>query len=63
MANIVINDLTENTDLDRKAMRTITGGKSSQRLGVTARPTSTFNNPLSFSPVRLTPGSGQFGNW
>lgn len=58
MANIVIKDLTENVELDRKAMRSITGGKSTgPRMGVPPYRSSLFNNPLSFYQLRINPGS------
>lgn len=66
MANIVIKDLTENTELDRKAMRSITGGKATgPRMGAPTYQSNFFNNPLSFSQVRFAPGSQDHnsGNW
>ena len=57
MANIVIKDLPENTELDRKAMRAITGGRSTQRLGMPAYHSSYFHKPESFNNLRLTPGT------
>jgi hypothetical protein len=36
MARIVINDLKESVELDRAAMRRITGGWNRQRLGTAA---------------------------
>lgn len=57
MANIVIRDLTESVELDRKAMRSITGGKSTgPRMGVPSYRSSLFNNPLSFYQLRIIPG-------
>ena len=56
MANIVIKDLQENTELDRKAMRAITGGRSTQRLGVPSYHSSYFQKPESFNNMRLAPG-------
>ncbi len=57
MANLVIKDLTENVDLDRKAMRAITGGKSGSRVGIPSYNSSFFNNPLAFNELRLIPDS------
>lgn len=57
MANIVIKDLKENIELDRKAMRAITGGKSGTFSSASAYHSSTFFNPLSFSSLRLFPGN------
>ena len=34
MANIVVKDLTENVELDRKAMRKISGGKALSKVNV-----------------------------
>ena len=57
MTNIVIKDLQENIELDRKAMRAITGGKSGTFSSALTHLTSTFSNPLSFNSLRLLPGS------
>lgn len=57
MANIIIKDLTENVELDRKAMRSITGGYSGQRMGMPAYHTSFFQKPLTFNELKLIPGS------
>jgi len=56
MANIVIKDLKENIELDSKAMRAITGGKSGTIRNTLAHPSSSFSNPMSFSGLRLLPG-------
>lgn len=56
MANLVIKDLTESIDLDRKAMRAITGGKSGPRMGIPAYNSSFFQNPLAFNELKLIPG-------
>lgn len=45
MARIVIKDLTENRELDRKAMRAITGGRSGIRMGIIRAQTGTFRHP------------------
>ena len=62
MAHIVINDLKESVELDRLAMRRITGGRSGPHLGVMGDPTrqsalfqkTAFLDPfnLSFDPQR-----------
>ena len=54
MANIVVKDLTENVELDRKAMRKISGGKAGAHSS-TANRSSYFQNPLSFSALNLVP--------
>lgn len=54
MANIVIKDLKENIELDRKAMRAITGGKSGLFRSTLANHSS---NPFSFNGLRLLPGN------
>jgi len=54
MANIVVKDLTENVELDRKAMRKISGGKAGAHSS-TAYRSSYFQNPLSFSALNLVP--------
>jgi len=63
MASIVIKDLQENIELDRKAMRAITGGKSGTLGSPLTHTTSSFSNPLSFNSLRLLPGNTpHFGN-
>jgi len=57
MATIVVKDLMENVELDRKAMRKISGGKAGSHSSATYRP-SFFKNPLSFSA--LSPVSFDF---
>ena len=57
MANLVIKDLTESVELDRKAMRMITGGKSGPRMGIPSFNSSFFQNPLSFNELKLIPGN------
>jgi hypothetical protein len=57
MANLVIKDLKENIELDRKAMQAITGGKSGVFRSALAHHSSTFSNPLSFNGLRLLPGN------
>ena len=58
MANIVIKDLKENIELDRKAMRAISGGKSGSTFSkARACHSSVFSNPLSFNRLRLLPGN------
>ncbi len=54
MAKIVIKDLKESVELDRQAMREITGGWSRQRLsGVPSYHSSFFHQPTSFDYFRL----------
>jgi hypothetical protein len=54
MARIVIKDLKESTELDRAAMRQITGGSSRQRLsGIPAYHSSFFQKPTSFDHFNL----------
>ena len=55
MANIVIKDLIENVDLDRDAMRKITGGKAVQRIGIPSFHSNCFRNPCAFSELRVLP--------
>lgn len=54
MANIVIKDLKENVELDRKAMRQISGGKSGLHSSSPYR-SSFFQNPLSFNALDQAP--------
>lgn len=54
MANIVVKDLTENVELDRKAMRKISGGKAGAHTSG-AYHSSYFKNPLSFSALNPVP--------
>jgi hypothetical protein len=58
MAHIVINDLTESVELDRLAMRRITGGWSGRRLGGwmdnPARQSSLFQKTTFFDPFNLS---------
>ena len=56
MARIVIKDLKESVELDRAAMRQITGGWSRQRLSGIPIPTcqsSLFEKPTSFDNFNL----------
>jgi len=54
MARIVIKDLEENVELDRAAMRQITGGWSRQRLsGIPTYQSSLFQKPTSFDHFNL----------
>ncbi len=55
MATIVIKDLTENLELDRKAMRAITGGRSGTQLATPLYRSSFFQNPLSFADRNIFP--------
>jgi hypothetical protein len=55
MANIVVKDLKENVELDREAMRTITGGRAAPNLGMAAHPIGHFQNPLSFTTTTMMP--------
>jgi len=52
MATIVIKDLKENVELDRKAMRAITGGHAGSRMGIGAYHSSFFHKPQSFSDIK-----------
>jgi hypothetical protein len=61
MANIVIKDLKENIELDRKAMRAITGGGTGQRLGIPSYHSSYFQKPVTFNDLRLMPGGLSLG--
>ena len=62
MANIVVKDLNENVELDRQAMRTIIGCRSSAPgLGPVVPHTGHFQNPLSFGTSPLFPGPGTGG--
>lgn len=65
MANLVIKDLLENVELDKKAMRAITGGKSGPRVGMPSYNSSFFQNPLAFNELKLVPGSTsrRGGHW
>jgi hypothetical protein len=57
MAHIVIKDLKESVELDRAAMRQITGGWNRQRLsGLPGYESSIFQKPALFYPFNL-PGS------
>jgi len=57
MANLVVKDLKENVELDREAMRAVTGGRTSApSLGMAAAHTGHFQNPLSFGAPSLMPG-------
>ncbi len=54
MATIVVKDLTENVELDRKAMRKISGGKAGLHSSAAYR-SNFFKNPLSFSALNPLP--------
>lgn len=54
MSNIVIKDLPESIELDRQAMRAISGGKSGP-LGTSPYRSSFFQNPLEFADLKLVP--------
>jgi hypothetical protein len=62
MTNIVIKDLKENIELDRKAMQAISGGKSGTFSSAPAHHSSTFSNPFSFNGLRLLPGFPEAGD-
>ena len=62
MANIVIKDLKENTELDRNAMRAITGGKSGIYRSALVHHSSTFSNPFLFNGLRLFSGFPEAGD-
>ena len=53
MARIVIKDLKESVELDRQAMREITGGSSRQRLSGIPSCSSLFERPTSFDYFKL----------
>jgi hypothetical protein len=54
MARIVIKDLKESVELDRAAMRQITGGWSRQRLsGLPGYESSLFQKPAPFDHFNL----------
>jgi hypothetical protein len=54
MAHIVIKDLKESVELDREAMRQITGGWSRQRLsGLPGYESSLFQKPAPFDHFNL----------
>jgi hypothetical protein len=54
MAHIVIKDLEENVELDRAAMREITGGWSRQRLsGIPSYQSGLFQKPTLFDHFNL----------
>jgi hypothetical protein len=54
MARIVIKDLKESVDLDRQAMREISGGWSRQQMsGIPAYHSSHFQKPTSFDYFKL----------
>jgi len=54
MARIVVKDLKESVELDRAAMRKITGGRSRQRLsGIPGFHSDLFQNPTSFDHFNL----------
>jgi hypothetical protein len=57
MTNIVIKDLKENIELDRKAMQAISGGRSGSFSSAPMHHSSIFINPISFNNLRLFPGS------
>jgi hypothetical protein len=49
MATIVVKDLNQSVELDRKAMRAVTGGRSGPYLGMPQHHSGFFQKPLSFS--------------
>jgi len=52
MATIVVKDLHQNDELDRKAMRAVTGGRSGSYLGMRRHHSGLFQKPLSFSEFK-----------
>jgi hypothetical protein len=52
MASIVVKDLHQNDELDRKAMRAVTGGRSGSYLGIRGHHSGLFQKPLSFSEFK-----------
>ena len=64
MASIVIKDLPVNIELDRQAMRAISGGKAALRPGSSGYRSSFFQNPLTFdAPKLLGPIFGTGTDW
>lgn len=54
MARIVVKDLKESVELDKAAMRRITGGWSRQRLsGIPTYQSNLFQKPTSFDHFNL----------
>jgi hypothetical protein len=59
VARITVKDLDESTELDRAAMRAITGGWSGARMQPeTDLMRMTFKNPMSFETPRYLPRFG-----
>ena len=52
MATIVVKDLNQSDELDRKAMREITGGRSGGYLSTPGHPSGFFQKPLLFSDFK-----------
>ena len=52
MAKIVVKDLDQNIELDRKAMQSIAGGRAGYTLGMSRYHSSLFQKPLSFSDFK-----------
>ena len=52
MATIVVKDLNQNIELDKKAMRAITGGRSGSYFGMSRQHSGLFQKPLSFNDFK-----------
>jgi hypothetical protein len=52
MATIVIKDLNQSVELDRKAMQAVTGGKAGSYLRIPTQHAGLFQNPISFNPFK-----------
>jgi len=64
MASIVIKDLPVNIELDRQAMRAISGGQATLRPGSSGYRSSFFQNPLTLdAPKLLGPIFGTGTDW
>ena len=53
MATIVIKDLSESIDLDRKAMREIAGGRAGTRMHLPTQRSAFFQHPQTGVGLRL----------
>ena len=52
MAKIVVKDLDQSIELDRKAMQSITGGRSGSAFGMSGYHSGLFQKPQSFSDFK-----------
>lgn len=62
MSTLVIKDLPDSIELDRQAMRTITGGYAGPRWGMAGYRSERFQSPLAFATPKLLPPSFEFSN-